>query len=231
MNKKKKLHEKSNGCLVWLSSFVAGKTKTDELWNVFRGIQGSKCLGPPPPNTSFSFCYAWCTVHAYPDTWVCRNLRWTIFTFTLLISLPYLVFFFCKNSSLKIKLPGLIFSMISHSDHRFLVVQIGFQYLRRYACKRTALFWSHIWTMDAPSGFCMCVVCAGGWERILGPFEKRNKADSGPFLAVCFSWQRKLGETLLFSNSSQYSGLTNEWGLHANEFLPQVSGWVIDERS
>lgn len=46
---------------------------------------------------------------------------------------------------------------------------------------------------------CMCVCArAGGWEIILGPLEKRNKADSGPFLQVCFSWQRKVGEMLYF---------------------------------
>lgn len=46
-------------------------------------------------------------------------------------------------------------------------------------------------------GVCVCA-CAGGWEIILGPLEKRNKADSGPFLQVCFSWQRKVGEMLYF---------------------------------
>lgn len=143
--------------------------------------------------------------------------------------LPFFFFFFGKNSSLKIKLPGLVFSMISYSDHRFLVVQIGFQYLRCYACKCTAVLEPH---MDHGCTQWVLHVCGvRGWLRKdIRPIWKKKQSWFRTF-SSCFSWQRKLGETLLFSNSSQYFGLTNEWGLHANEFLPQVSGWVIDERS
>ena len=133
-----------------------------------------------------------------------------------LFFLSFFFFFFGKKSSLKIKLPGLVFSMISHSDHRFLVSP---DWLLVFTMLCLQMYSSvlephrdHGCTQWVCVCVCVCVVRVGGWERILGPFEKRNKADAGPFLAVCFSWQRKVRETLLFSNSSQHFGLTNEWG-------------------
>lgn len=98
--------------------------RKDKNWWIVKCIQRDsrkQVRGTPSPNLA-SFCYAWCSIHAYSDIRVCRNLRLTIF-YTHPADLSPLCFFW--KSLLKIKLPRLIFSLISHIIAFFFFFFLG----------------------------------------------------------------------------------------------------------